>query len=54
MDAHFYFYCFGIYTVSLPITAGTSTGGGAVLGKPERSRFPKHFVLTLFIFKAPN
>jgi len=34
----FLFFCwFGIHTASMPTTARTSTGGGAVLGKPEGS-----------------
>jgi len=35
--SHAIIFCFlfGIHTASVPSTAGTSTGGGAVLGNPE-------------------
>jgi len=38
----FFFFWFGIHTASVPSTAGTSTGGGAVLGKPEGSLARRH------------
>jgi len=38
----FFFFWFGIYTASVPSTAGTSTGGDAVLGKPESSPARRH------------
>ena len=37
-----FFFWFGIHTASVPSTAGTSTGGDAVLGKPESSPARRH------------
>jgi len=38
----FCFFWFGIHTASIPSTAETHTGGGAVLGKPEGSPGRRH------------
>ena len=40
--AFFLFFGFGIHTPSVPSTAETHTGGGAVLGKPGGSPARRH------------